>query len=269
MSSNRHSVQLYLESLLGCDDSSAWTNYRASLEHLELNDGMIFNLDSHRMSDAISYYSKGMISLLYAIDGIKSNKFSWSIVKLYYSLFYFIRSEILLSNYILTRCKSLYYVNLFTDRRFQRFSTNAKGDHKQAIKFHNYLYNQGVLSDPLQGNKIEEISLYEWFMNQREHVNYKQKEYDDPNYSRIFENTVNYMSEGRIQELFTLYYEDAAYVYCYDVENCILAAPIMKARLIKEKITNTRTHFAVDSIVREHLKIGCQIEEDSILLNLL
>lgn len=108
MSFKRNDIQEFIEYDIGCMDLSKWRNYCTNLEKWEITSSNIARLINCKNSDIQSYYIKAVQTFSQALNNIDSQNFSWAIVKIYYSMFYLLRCEILLANYVLVKNGTLF-----------------------------------------------------------------------------------------------------------------------------------------------------------------
>lgn len=131
MNFKRNDVQEFIETELRCFDLEAWPSYKSALENWRVTASNIEMIKVCAKSDINSYFFKALQSFVQALHEIDRKKYAWSIVKLYYTIFYLLRCEILLSNHIMVRCKTLYYVKINIGEKPILFnSTKFKGDHQ-------------------------------------------------------------------------------------------------------------------------------------------
>jgi len=197
-------------------------------------------------SDIQSYYFKGLQTLIQALHEINQQKFAWSIVKLYYSTFYLLRCDILLSNHILVKCQTLYYCKPIKDIKFSKFTGKTRGDHQNTIVFAEKLYKESELNDPIFGNYIDDQNPYLWLLQQRERVNYRLKDFSDPMHDEVFDHTITYFKENDLFNLFLFYQNDKEYTSCFDTDHSILAIPLKKLFQISSKIKKRMPNSEID-----------------------
>jgi hypothetical protein len=155
MSFKRNDVQEFIEGELRCFDVENWPSYKSALERWEITASNMRQIQVCVKSDIQSYFFKAFQSFVQALHEIDNKKYAWSIVKLYYTVFYLLRCEILLSNHIFVRCKTLYYGKVNVGEKLSPLnSTKFKGDHQLTIALGEKLYTLSELIDPILGNKI-------------------------------------------------------------------------------------------------------------------
>ena len=158
MSTNfsRNDVQVYVENAQNCYDKERWSNYKQTFESWQISYNDILPLKNCLESDLTSYFFKAFESFSQALIDIKNHKSSWAIVKLYYSTFYLLRCDILLSNHLIIRCKGMYYSEIIQGNQFIPFvKGKVRGDHQLTIALLKDLHDKGKVIDP----KVESIMV--------------------------------------------------------------------------------------------------------------
>jgi hypothetical protein len=237
MNFKRHEVQEFIEYELRCFDLSKWPTYKQQLTLWEVTNNNISSIHRCMLSDLNSYYFKALQTFFQAVHEIKQKKYSWAIVKLYYSTFYMLRCEILLANHILVKCNSLFFTKVEVNARLKLFNkNNVRGDHQQTIAFSKKLYDEGEITDPIFGNDIDNLNAYLWLMKNRERVNYQMKDFSDPYHDDILNHIISYFEEDKVSKLFEFYKQNTDYSICFDIEHSILSIPFKKLTQLHIKL---------------------------------
>ncbi|WP_346857193.1 hypothetical protein [uncultured Draconibacterium sp.] len=243
MSFKRNDLQEYIEYEQGCFDLNQWKTYKPSLINWQISQSNISNIQRCVDSDIQSYYFKALQSIGQALDEIRKQKFAWSIVKLYYSTFYLLRCDILLSGFIMVRCGGLYYSEIKVGERLKLYQkNNLRGDHQYTIALANHLYDNGDFSDPILGNKIDGENAYLWLLKNRERVNYQMKDFSDPYPDRIISHIYSYFKEENLSRLLDFYASNTDYSVCFTKDHSVLSIPIKKLIDVHKKIMSN-TNF--------------------------
>lgn len=236
MSFKRNEVQEFIETALTCFDVEKWGSYKGKLEQWRVKLSDVNKLKQCIKSDINSYFIKALQSFSQALCDIENKRYTWSIVKLYYCIFYLLRCEVLLSNHILIRCKSLYYVKVSDGESPVSFNPKGLyGDHQLTIALVEKLYKLAILSDPMLGNKIDGMNVYLWMLKQRERVNYQMKDFADPQCDSILNHIVPYYDDCDLLSLFKFYNSQDCSI-CFDTDHTILAVPYKKLVSIYNQI---------------------------------
>lgn len=231
----RNDVQVYIENAQNCYEIEKWSNYKHLFIKWEINNNDISPLTNCLESDLTSYFFKAFESFSQALIDIHNKKYSWAIVKLYYSTFYLLRCDILLSNHLIVRCNGLYYSKINTGNKFTPYiKRKVRGDHQLTISLVKELHQTGQLNDPILDNKIEDVDAYTWLMQNRERINYQQKNFREPNTDSVFSHINNYFESRSLIDLFK-FYNSKDYSICFDLDHSILSIPYKKLIQIWKK----------------------------------
>lgn len=231
----RNDLQVYIENAQNCYDIEKWGSYKQSFTNWTINSSDLIPLNNCITSDATSYFLKGLISFSQALADISNKKYSWAIVKLYYSIFYLLRCDVLLSNTLMVRCGAFYISDLKINEKFQVFQKGkARGDHQLTIELVKHLINQGKMVDPILGNLIDGVDAYSWYMHNRERINYSQKNFAEPKTDATFSHLVTYFNENKVFELLD-FYNSKNYSICFDTDHSVLSIPYKKLIQVFQK----------------------------------
>ncbi len=235
MSFKRNECQEYIEQAQKCFDRTQWTSYKNKFEKWVISDSV--ELNRCAQSDALSYFIKALMSFSLAIDDLMNKKCSWAIVKFYYSLFYLLRADILLSGHIIVRCNSLYYTKNEPKASFQKLTAGKeRGDHGLSIALYKRFHNNGIILDPLLDNNLDGNDVYTWYRKCRERINYSQKDFSEPDISDMLIHVFrNYIDDGGIEELFS-FYDSNSYAICFDQDHALLSVPYKKLNQVYNKV---------------------------------
>jgi hypothetical protein len=254
MTSKRNETQLYIEKKVGCTEVDKWLSYNHKVNDLVLNHSDEVELSSLIIKDAQSYYQKSLISFCEAIHGIKKQRYTWSIVKLYYSTFYSIRADILLSGYFLIRCGALFYGRAKEGTKITKYQIrNVRGDHQYTTHFSAKLHKDKIRIDLVQDMLIEDIIPYFWLMKQRERVNYQSREFLDPSIDEVLAEPVEYIKTVGEEKLFALYDSDEYQLYCGSEQHACVAIPYNKLRMLQKEFSNKNSELEISEALRDHL----------------
>jgi hypothetical protein len=187
-------------------------------------------LSQDLFEDAKDFYFKGVLSVSEAINAIDRKLFSWATVKLYYSIYYFLRASLASQNIVVLRNKNLYHLKALEGEIPQKSpAKNKASTHESTIAIAKQIIG---LSDILLSNDIDGMSSYEWLKDKRERINYREREFHDPN-SPDFLQTI---SERELHKLIDLYVNDDAFIYCFQEDHATLALPIKRWILTREDL---------------------------------
>lgn len=256
MSFNRLRSQILFEAWCGCSDLSKWNSYVHKLENLTLDRSQASKLQAELTEDAKDIYLKGIQSLAEAIGSCRNNLFSWATVKAYYSVFYFLRSNLALRNYALIKNKSLYLVESVDGALPQKKGSNKyRNDHIGIINIYIDLYST---SDKLQSNSIDSLNSYEWLMEKRHQVHYREREFHDPSCPDFFSNLASSIATQRFEQQIENYINDSSFIFCFQPDHAMIALPLKVAMSCRDEFVNAGITLAPsrEKILMLH-KVAC------------
>jgi len=259
---NRHRAQLRCESILNCTTLDQWQN--SDFKNLQLSASQASLLSFDLMDDSKDLYYKGLLSLFESIKSINAGLYSWATVKIYYSIYYFLRCTMALNGVALIRQKSLYYLKAnIGEKPVMKNNKKYNSDHSGTINYYIELFS----SDILLSQSIEFNNPYEWLMNKREQINYRERSFNEPNYSDFWKNVADHVKLGKLEKLIKDYWNDEFFL-CFQPENAILAIPIKRAFLTNSKLQAEGIDVSLNDSQRQ-LLIDLLPTESSDLVKLL
>ena len=235
MSTSRLRFQLYIEALLGCSDSEKWGSYRQQLEGYRFSKEQAATARECLRDDAADLYYKAILSLCKALNSLFRGYHSWPVVNLYYSNFYSMRSHLAALGTGIAKNKGIYYWNAVSGSGPVKIDTRGvRGDHQSTLA----AFRRIVKRDILETNTVDDSNVYNWLMEQRNSVQYRDRAFSEPNHGYFHSNIFDTQTfEIQVEK----YIFDQDSVYCFDPDHCMLAAPIRRlldtrAQLRKERI---------------------------------
>jgi len=245
---NRYRAQLRCESIFNCTTLEQWNN--ANFKDLQLDASQAALLSRDLIEDSKDLYYKGLISLFESIKSINSGLLSWATIKIYYSIYYFLRCTLALNGIALIRHKGLYYLKALELEKPIVKKNNKKynSDHSGTINYYIDLFS----SDILLSQSIDSYNAYEWLMNKREQVNYRERSFNEPSHCDFWNHIASQVKAGKLDKLIKDYTNDN-YILCFQEENAILAIPIKRALLTNSSLKAEGIDLALNTNQREHL----------------
>ena len=197
-------------------------------------------ISANLQNDVYGMYYSALVSLADAIYGASKGRFSWSIVKLYYSCFYSARAVLGANGIAIfydgSKPRSL-DVTLHSSPVNQRGTT-----HKLVWKvIRSRLSNISILGE-ISGENAEE-----WFMRIREDVNYRTPKFIDPIVPAPFYE----LDRVGIDKSIMNYCSDISYNYCFDADHAIVAFPIECLKFSVNSLTRVGLHL--EEADKEHV----------------
>lgn len=227
--SKRLQTQTYFEHKLGCYNPQNFKQFLDDLKNYEFDITTVDDISPLLKLDGTDLFYKGMISLLQGLMDIKNNCHAWATVKLYYSVFYFIRTSLALNGFVIVKNNGFHCSPNLKKSLFKKY--NVRGDHKAAIKI--YTEKLGD-SDILLGNKIDNTDSYLWLMGRREEIQYRCNSFYEPDYWKYY----SFLEEISYIEALKLFIEDDEYKYCFDEDFACIALPVKRFLLTLAEFKN-------------------------------
>ena len=128
--------------------------------------------------DAMDFFHSATVSFSEGIDAIFAKRFSWATVKLYYSIFYLLRTSMACNGYALLRNCSMYRLKIASGE--SPYGTNNKkynSTHGGTISHYKDIFSG---SDILLTNLIDDVDVYQWMEDVRDIVNYREVGFEEP-----------------------------------------------------------------------------------------
>jgi uncharacterized protein (UPF0332 family) len=174
-------------------------------------------------ADAADYYYSAWISYLDALRGIDRGFFTWSKVKLYYSLFYAFRASLALDDFCIFHVGRSHYT-VFVSAGGAPVSCTDPGTHKAVMRaFQRQNPNHSLLSQ-----QIDLQDAIDWFIEQREKANYGQARFSEPDCDSEF----YYIVENGGRKTINGYIEEPSTMYVFDPDHAMVAYPLRALSLI-------------------------------------
>lgn len=229
------------------------------LRHLDSNESTA--LLQAMKNDLEEYYYKGILSFAEAISSIDRNLYSWATVKLYYSVFYFLRCSLACKGVAVVRAERiLFYIRSRAGEHFFRCPDNT--DHKGTMLTYRTLFQS---SDMLLSNDIDSISTYEWLMKKREETNYKDISFHDPTPPDFWSQIANDLKSKSMNSLIQESVQDAG-ILCFQEDYAILSIPVRRLCLTIEDMVNEGISFAFTDERQETIR-QLLVSLDSTMVN--
>lgn len=269
MSFDRFKVQTAIELELGCTDLSKWKDYKRNFKQLVITNNLKDKLLLELKADACDLYFKAIFSIADAISNLAEGRHSWSVVKLYYAVFYLLRVSMATEGLAFVKNYGIYTIKLDVgEKPVQRDKgkykgKNITGDHTTTIATYVSLHNSNDIFDILQTNTIDGVLVYDWMMNAREQVHYRERTFQEPNHKYFYDKLFN---KNEIKQQVEIYINDTVPIYCFDKDHCCLSAPLKLALLTRDKLANFVDFEPFDGTRKheiERLLTGCGLNMSS------
>ena len=227
---DRNRAQLRCESIFSCTTPEDWK--LVDFKNLQLSKANASLLHGDLREDSKDLYFKGILSLFDAIHSFDLGLYSWATVKIYYSIFYLLKCTLAANGIAIIRQKSLFYL-IANEGESPITKGNKKynSDHSGTINYFIDLFT----SDLLLSQQIDSTNSYDWMMNRREQINYRERQFNEPNHSFFWNYLVAEKRNGKMEKLIRDYIVDS-FVLCFQEEHAVLAIPIKRIILTRKKM---------------------------------
>ncbi len=227
MSFERLAFQTWMESHLGCRELDKWDSYRNALEAYRFTSAALPTAKDALNRDAANLFQKGLISFAAACSDLRSSNHSWAIVKLYYSLFYIIRSRLCSRHHGLVRSKAWYHFDLNSPKcsaiKLNGKKDRYRNDHECALHLYEDLFK---ISDKLISNTVDGLSSFSWLMELRNRMNYRVARFPDPIFSIGTQFVYGHLDASVLNEIILRNISDNEHILMFQPEHAWIGVPL-------------------------------------------
>lgn len=184
---------------------------------------------SHALNqDKADFYYSAWVSFVDALHGMLSGFYTWTTVKLYYSVFYSLRAALAANGICIFHVRNTACVIEAAAGKMPDLSRDA-GTHKTVLRAFQRLYSQ----HPLQSQDIGIENPLDWLMRLREEANYINARFIEPSAPDGFA----FVARRGVRTMINAYLEEATGLYVFDPDHAIVAFPLRALQLVGEGIT--------------------------------
>lgn len=195
-----------------------------------------------RKDDILSFYYKSLLSFSEGLDAFSRKNYTWATIKLYYSVYFGLRSSLLCRNIVLVRAnKHLYKFKIALGEQYDK--PKEMTDHGGTIHTYVDLFQR---TDFFCSNTLENMNAYFWLKNCREIVNYKDGVFHDPETIDIWDDIIEDITKFGIKKTLT-YLVDEKDKYCFLPEYAVLAIPLNRILIVAQEVKNELSEQLQDS----------------------
>lgn len=195
-----------------------------------------------RKDDILSFYYKSLLSFSEGLDAFSRKNYTWATIKLYYSVYFGLRSSLLCRNIVLVRAnKHLYKFKIALGEKYDK--PKEMTDHGGTIHTYVDLFHR---TDFFCSNTLENMNAYFWLKNCREIVNYKDSVFHDPETIDIWDDIIEDITKFGIKKTLT-YLVDEKDKYCFLPEYAVLAIPLNRILIVAQEVKNELSEQLQDS----------------------
>lgn len=225
---NRSKVQIELEKIIKCPKKEALKEFKKDFLEIEVTHSNRATLIAFLKEDSKGTFFKGIYSLCEAINNICSGRYSWAVVKLYYSSFYLIKTFLATKNCAFVKCDGFYVLELNIGCKPNKINGGG-GEHPKTIK--EYVKRMENI-DILLSNKIDggDKLIYDYLRDMREIVNYRDISFSEPENKYFLD-----ISKENIKKYIKEYIKEDT--FCFQSPHCLLAAPLQLAKTVNSELS--------------------------------
>jgi hypothetical protein len=225
MSFERLAFQVWVEHSVGCVDPDKWDSYREGLKHFEVTTSLKSAAIDAVTRDALSLFHKSVLTFSSAYTDIRTNNRAWSIVKLYYSMFYAVRSRLAARRHALVRSGCWFHFDLNVPQAPAK-ALNTKrhrNDHDTALHLYEDIFSA---SDRLLTNSIDGATPFTWMMGLRNIANYRAARFSDPEFLFDFMSAGSLPDARALDAMIAQNVDDVDDILVFQPEHAWLALPM-------------------------------------------
>lgn len=189
--------------------------------HYELSQDDSLDLKQRLADDAKDFLYNGIISLTESLDAICHQRFSWATVKLYYSVYYLLRSRLAAHGVAIVWCNRIYRISAEELQSPVPGKRSQNSTHAGTIMHYEEIFAE---TDRLLSNMIGDHTVYQWIKQAREIVNYKNVAFAEPGCLNIWRLFSGLAISELVATVLDLQQEE--YIKCFQEEYAILGIPL-------------------------------------------
>jgi hypothetical protein len=196
--------------------------------------------------DARDYYYSACSTVAAAIQGMNLSLYTWSTVKLYYSVFYALRADLAIRGYC------IFYVNsssLSVEAAAGAMpALTRENTHKSVLR----IFEASAPASALLSQKIATDNPLDWLMARREQANYGNSRFPDPEPPDHF----RLLDKYGLRKLLSTYLDDKSDSYTFDPDHAMLAFPLRVVGSVGDAARLAALSFSTEEIA--HLQQVCR-----------
>lgn len=186
-----------------------------------------------KKEDVINYYYKSLLSFSEGLDAVLRKNYTWATIKLYYSVYFGLRTSLLCRDIVLVRAaRHLYKFKITSGAQYEK--PKDMTDHGGTIHTYIDLFQR---TDFFCSNLIEETNAYLWLKDCREIVNYKDGVFHDPETTALWNSIIHDISDTDIKKTLSKYINEKD-KYCFLPEYAVLAISINRILVVAQEVKN-------------------------------
>ena len=227
--SKRAACQRFFEEKFGVETAEDLGLFRDELRGYRLTLSDEQSLRDCTDEDAKASFERAALSICQAVCDLQSGDRLWAAVKLYYSVFYSLKTEILLERYSPIRAGRILLFDCRQGKKCTQYNGKATGDHGLSIALAKRYFSS---SDVLQTQTIDGASPYEWMKAVRETVQYRMRRPPELEQFDPFFPDSQWDLESQIETFMS----DSDSYFCFDADYAALAIPVRRFQLTSKRV---------------------------------
>lgn len=222
----RNRTQQRYETLLGISTVEELLQKKDVFKSHELTTNEADELKTLLRQDAIDFFNSAVISFSEGIDAIYLKRYSWATVKLYYSIFYLLRTFMASNGYALLRNYSMYRLKVAAgEKPYGTGNKKYNSTHGGTMSHYKDVFSG---TDTLLTNTIDDTDVYQWMEDARDIVNYRAVSFEDPDCLDVWCKYKEALESNKLSDLLEQLINDTQYIYCFQEEYAVVAIPIKR-----------------------------------------
>jgi uncharacterized protein (UPF0332 family) len=194
------------------------------------------------LTDAGNYYYSALVSFFDGFLDLDRHLYTWSTVKLYYSVFYTLRGLLALKGHCIYYCNGKPF-SCSGDVVGVPSVVRKDSTHKVVLN----LFGEAFAEDRLLSQPIAGEPALDWLVDRREEANYKQGRFPDPDVPAHFIQ----VTQLGFRRAINAYLADPSLFYAFDADHAMVAFPL--ATLMRLRAELRSQNLQVDTKGRKFL----------------
>ena len=227
--SRRAACQRYFEEKFGVASAEDLAVFREDLRSYRLTLADEQSLRDCTDSDALASFERAALSICQALCDLQNGDRLWAAVKLYYTVFYALKAEVLLERYSPIRAGRVLIFDCRQGQYCKQYNGKASGDHGLSIALAKRYFKD---TDILQSQSIDGLAPYEWMKSVREVVQYRMRRPPElEKFDPFFPD-----SQWDLGNQIETFLSDPDSYFCFDADYATLAIPVRRFQLTSRRI---------------------------------
>ena len=255
MNFDRNRTQKEFELLVGINSIDELASKKDDFISYELKYTDLPLLSQCLRDDAIDYFYNGLVSFCEGIDSAVNYRFSWATIKLYYSVYYMLRSSLAIKGRAILQNKSVFLLKLaegeIPQKKRSTSTIKYSNTHEATINHHISISSE---NDYLLSNEIDGNNTYHWMKSLREIVNYRCVSFQEPSYLACWHKFAEANKLGSLSSLFNKI-EATPDIYCFQEDYAIVSIPFKRTLLTLDELRRKGFCNCLHDVRKQHITV--------------